>query len=74
MANQEELAICRRRGHNTDCSLKKGWAQCTWCGIWLRQIETTEEREDTPPVNEQNELMALRKKYVDAGGDPKKLP
>jgi hypothetical protein len=31
--------------------------------MWLRQIETIEEREDAPPENEQNPLPKLRRQY-----------
>lgn len=71
MINAEELAICRRRGHDTEVGLRNGWALCKWCGIWRRSIETVEEREDMPPEHEQNPLPGLRKKLEDQGGKAK---
>ena len=54
MVNPEELAICRRRGHDAPPAIfSEGWIQCKWCGMWLRQVRTTEEREDEPPKDEQ---------------------
>jgi len=56
MINAEELAICRRRGHNVDGektpAADAGWQQCESCGMWLRQDSVTVERADTPPRNE----------------------
>src|ERR1700726_3525824 len=54
MINQEEAAICKRRGHDASLGLKLGWTQCKWCGTWLREVCTIEEREDAPPEDEQN--------------------
>ena len=51
MVNQEELAICRRRGHTTKVS-DMGWLQCGACGMWLRETRIVEEREDEPPTEE----------------------
>jgi len=49
MINAEELAICRRRGHHTELPADdKGYVQCQSCGMWLREVCTTEEREDSP--------------------------
>ena len=50
MVDQNELEICKRRGHaglRTD-----GWAQCTWCGSWIREVRTVEVRDDEPPEAE----------------------
>ena len=65
--NPEEFAICKRRGHGTEISLKGGWVQCRWCGMWLREVQTIEEREDEPPENERNPLPGLRRKYSGPG-------
>lgn len=62
MIDPVELAICRRRGHDDKLFPLRGWAQCRWCGMWLREVRTFEEREDTPPEDEQNGLDVLRKK------------
>jgi hypothetical protein len=45
-----ELAICRRRGHSTNVG--KRWSNCSFCGYWLRENLTLEEREDEPPNDE----------------------
>jgi hypothetical protein len=47
--NQEELAICRQRGH-VGMVTRNGWSPCAKCGMWLR--ETIIEREDEPPEEE----------------------
>jgi hypothetical protein len=36
--------------------VKVAWAQCKWCGTWLREVRTIEEREDAPPKKEQSSL------------------
>ena len=51
MVDQEELAICRRRGHKAHVT-DLGWAQCDACGMWLREKRTLEEREDEPSEDE----------------------
>jgi hypothetical protein len=58
MINPEELAICKRRGHKADgLSLHTSrWSQCQWCGMWLREVRTIEEREDDPPKEEQSPI------------------
>jgi hypothetical protein len=49
--NRKEVAICKRRGHKV--SLWDGrWSQCQYCGLWLREVKTIEEREDEPPEAE----------------------
>lgn len=53
--NPEELAICRRRGHDQKPRLGEGWIQCKLCGMWLRAA-FIEEREDEPPENEQSPI------------------
>jgi hypothetical protein len=59
MINQEELAICQRRGHAPDLGVRLGWVRCKWCGLWLREIRTLEEREDEPPENERSLFSKL---------------
>ncbi len=61
MINTDELAICKRRGHDAGFNLNAGWVQCNWCGTWLREVRTIEEREDEPPEDEQNPLRKLRR-------------
>jgi hypothetical protein len=62
LINAEELAICKKRGHDTRFSLaSEQWDQCKWCGTWLRKVSTIEEREDEPPDSEQSPLVRLRK-------------
>ena len=65
LVNQEELAICRKRGHESGASLDKKWTRCTWCGIWLRSVGTIEEREDDPPKKERSPSELLRDKIND---------
>jgi hypothetical protein len=59
MINQEELAICKRRGHSV-MTIGDGWDQCKWCGIWLRKVQVIEEREDPPSEKERNPLAKYR--------------
>ena len=61
--NKDELAICKRRGHSTDAGLTNGWVQCKWCGTWLRDVHSVEEREDEPPEDEKNPLPKLRGRF-----------
>jgi hypothetical protein len=61
MINADELAICKRRGHDSIPPFGDGWTQCKWCGIWHRVVRTIEEREDEPPKDEQNPLGKLVK-------------
>jgi hypothetical protein len=59
--NAEELAICRRRGHDVALCLSQGqWIQCKLCGMWVREV--VEEREDEPPKSEQSPLTRKWKK------------
>ncbi len=66
MINAEELTLCKRRGHDTGFVLKGGWgwSRCKWCGIWLRTVEITEEREDEPPENEKHPLLKIDKRLA----------
>jgi hypothetical protein len=52
MINADELAVCRRRGHDGSPVYGGGWSQCGWCGIWRREVRTFEEREDEPPEDQ----------------------
>jgi hypothetical protein len=55
LIDPEELAICRRRGHTTiGIVMSEKWSKCKWCGTWLREVRTIEEREDEPPIDEQS--------------------
>jgi hypothetical protein len=60
--NADELAICKRRGHDIAIGLRDGWVQCKWCGIWLREVPIIEEREDAPPEAERNRLVEMKKR------------
>lgn len=54
MINPEELAICKRRGHDAGLlPYGNAWSQCRWCGMWLREVRTIEERTDEPPKDQQ---------------------
>jgi hypothetical protein len=74
MVNPNELAICKRRGHEAGMDLRHGWIQCRWCGVWVREVVTLEEREEIPPEGEKNPLpglgIRLKKLSVGAGLDP----
>ena len=52
MVNQEELAICRRRGHDLRPRVGDGFEPCPKCGMWIRDVITREEREEEPPEAE----------------------
>jgi hypothetical protein len=52
--NPAELAICKRRGHETRGLSSERWKQCKWCGMGLREVSAIEEREDEPPKDEQD--------------------
>jgi len=54
--NPTELEVCKRRGHEVGPMWGQRWKQCKWCGMWLREIRTIEEREDEPPKDEQDPL------------------
>ena len=60
MIDPVERAICKRRGHSY-AAIQEGWTQCEWCGIWLRQVRTIEEREDEPPKHEQSPFEMIRR-------------
>ncbi len=62
MINAEELAICKRRGHDFDgWSLSESWKQCKACGMWVRERRVIEEREDEPPEAELDPVVKLQK-------------
>lgn len=54
MINPEELAICKRRGHDVGRLDNTLWQRCRHCGAWLREVRTIEEREDEPPAHERH--------------------
>ena len=60
MINQEELAICRRRGHKA-VLLGNDWTQCSLCGMWVRQRKVVDEREDEPPEEEIDPAIRSRR-------------
>jgi hypothetical protein len=64
MINQEELAICKRRGHKISLPTAPNgkWSPCDYCGVWLREVRTIEERGDEPPAEEQSSFVGLRKR------------
>jgi hypothetical protein len=57
--NSRELKICKRRGHDARGLMMGDWVKCKFCGMWLREVRTIEEREDEPPKAEQNQLASL---------------
>jgi hypothetical protein len=45
MINRGELEVCKRRGHDAPVPIRsERWKQCGWCGMWLREVRTIEER------------------------------
>jgi hypothetical protein len=75
MINQDELAICRRRGHAARLIRDDGWIQCEACGMWLREKRTIEEREDEPPeeelgaaVRSERHLAEIRRRLGEKAG------
>ncbi len=69
MINRDELAICKRRGHDAGL-LGEDWSLCKWCGTWLRELRTIEEREDEPPKSRQNPLGKILR-HRPEGGRPR---
>jgi hypothetical protein len=67
LINREELAVCLRRGHDNHTLEENAWSQCKWCGLWLREQNTIEEREDPPPGNEMEYLEANSRKRPSNG-------
>lgn len=61
MINQEELAICKRRGHDQLSIDHDKWRRCSYCGIWQRTVTIVETREDDPPESEQSPFEKLRR-------------
>jgi hypothetical protein len=53
----------KRRGHDAHLGLKFGWIECKWCGTWLREFCTIEEREDTPPEDRQSVMGSFERKH-----------
>jgi hypothetical protein len=49
--DENELEICRRRGHGAGI-LTPEWNRCKWCGMWVREVRMIEERIEDPPRNE----------------------
>jgi hypothetical protein len=76
MINQEELVICRRRGH-TIRVIDQNWKHCKACGMWVREVTMTEEREEPPPEKDIAALVKLGRKYgglvAKEGIDPAEL-
>jgi hypothetical protein len=53
------VQICRRRGHSLP--IHGGWEPCEWCGLWLREKRTIEEREDEPSEEEMSLATQARR-------------
>ena len=47
------------RGHAFD-GFAHQWTKCKWCGTWLREVRTIEERADEPPEDEQSPFLKLK--------------
>jgi hypothetical protein len=67
MIKPEDLAICRRRGHDVSPLSEDLWTRCKWCGMWVRVVSTVEEREDEPPAHEQSPLSRMERREKEAG-------
>ena len=68
MINQEELVICRKRGHKL--AIDSYWEQCPLCGMWLRERRIVDEQEADPPEAERGPIAgvrALRAKFQGGG-------
>jgi hypothetical protein len=63
--DKEELAFCKRRGHKVSLS-GGGWAQCSYCRMWLREVRKIEERSDEPPVKEMSSMEQCRRSLAEA--------
>ena len=71
MINAKELAICEKRGHNVRM-LDDMWAQCKWCGTWVREVRTIEEREDDPAPSEVSVFSKLDDRAAEQPQEKKK--
>ncbi len=61
MINAEELMICKRRGHAVGGLVSQHWKQCQWCGTWVREVRTIQEREEDPPEEDLDPMIKLRR-------------
>ena len=70
--NQEELAICRRRGHDFRAVNGPQWARCRWCGAWVRTVSRVEECDEQPPDSERDPTDVLEDRMRERlkGGKP----
>jgi len=68
MINQKAYAICKERGHSSDLVTAEYWNRCKWCGVWLREVRTIEEREDDPPEDGQSPIETLKRLDVKKKG------
>jgi hypothetical protein len=71
MIDPEELAICRRRGHNLAMVLDNKWSQCESCGMWVRELVVIQEREDEPSEEKIHPLVISRRRLEEARGERK---
>lgn len=68
MINSDELAICKRRGHNIALVLDKKWSPCDSCGTWVRRVPVAQEREDEPSEDEIHPRITLQRRLEKAHG------
>lgn len=68
MVNQDELAICRRRGHKINLICEE-WRQCKACGMWVREVTKKEEQEAAPPYDERDKLVESLRELVHVKAD-----
>ncbi len=62
MINQDALEICKTRGHDAPGLglFPNKWTKCKWCGMWVRELRTIEERTDEPPENEMRYFVGAK--------------
>jgi hypothetical protein len=56
VVDENELAMCKRRGHDAGLGAKVAWAQRKWCGTWIREVHRIEECEDPPLGDKRSSL------------------
>jgi hypothetical protein len=72
MVDQEELAICKRRGHDVVHLIEGKWSQCESCGTWVRRIWVIEECEGEPPEKEMHHAVVVPRLLERASGQEKR--
>ncbi len=55
MVDPEKLKYCKEKGRHSGIG-DSAWRKCVICGMWWREVLTIQEREDTPPEEEQSQF------------------